>query len=112
MQDVKELCERVIVIDHGAILYDGKLEHIIKKFATHKILSIVISKRVEKHELERLGIIKDFNFPRIKLEVPIEKSNHTAAHILNTFPVQDLNIEEPDIEEIIRAVFTNANGSL
>lgn len=112
MQDVKELCERVIVIDHGAILYDGKLEHIIKKFATHKILSIVLSKRVEKHELERLGIIKDFNFPRIKLEVPIEKSNRIAAHILNTFPVQDLNIEEPDIEEIIRAVFTNANGSL
>jgi ABC-2 type transport system ATP-binding protein len=105
-QDVKELCDRIIVIDHGQILYNGKLESIIKQFASHKILSIILSKEIDKKELEKLGTIKEYEYPRVKLEVPLDKSNHTAAHILNTFPVKDLNIEEPDIENIIRLVFT------
>lgn len=111
MLDVKELCERVIVIDHGKILYDGKLDNIIKKFATHKVLSIVFNKKVEKSVLQKLGEIKEYNFPRVKLEVPMAKSNHTAARILEDFPVEDLNIEEPDIEEIIRSVFTQKKST-
>src|SRR5438093_878510 len=38
MQDIEALCERVIIIDHGKIFYDGPLSSIIDRFATHKIL--------------------------------------------------------------------------
>ena len=111
MLDVKELCERVIIIDHGKILYDGKLDSIIKQFATHKVLSVIFNKKVEKAALEKLGTVKEYNFPHVKLEVPLAKSHHTAARILEDFPVEDLNIEEPDIEQIIRSVFTNNRTS-
>ncbi|OGD10261.1 ABC transporter, partial [Candidatus Amesbacteria bacterium RIFOXYB1_FULL_44_23] len=36
MDDVKELCERVVIIDHGKLIFDGKLNDIIKKYADHK----------------------------------------------------------------------------
>src|SRR4029453_18229991 len=39
MQDIEELCERVIIIDHGRIFFDGPLNQIIDRFATHKVVS-------------------------------------------------------------------------
>src|SRR6266568_278175 len=41
MKDVEELCKRIIIIDHGKILYDGKLESIVKKYAKNKSITAV-----------------------------------------------------------------------
>lgn len=106
MQDVQELCERVIIIDHGSVIYDGKLADIIKKYATHKILSLVLSDRIPKHDLVKLGTVKEYSYPRARIEVPIAKTKETAALLLNKYPVDDITIEEPDIEEIIRTIFS------
>lgn len=106
MEDVKELCERVIIIDHGKILYDGKLEDIVKEYAKNKFLSVVFEEKVEREKLAKLGEIKEYDPPKVVISVPREKSNHVAAKLLEHFPVDDLNIEEPDIEDIIRDVFS------
>ena len=39
-EDIEELCQRVIIIDHGRIFFDGPLSAIIDRFATHKIVSL------------------------------------------------------------------------
>lgn len=106
MKDVEQLCERVIIIDHGKILYDGKLEDIVKKYVKNKTLSIVFEKPVAKEKLEKLGEVLELDETKAILSVPREKSNHVASRLLDTFPVIDLNIEEANIEEIIRDVFT------
>ena len=107
MGDVEELCERVIIIDKGKILFDGKLEDIVKKYAKHKLLSVVFNKTVEKKELEKLGKVKEFDFPRAVIQVSRESSNHVASALLDKFPIDDLNIEEAAIEDIIRDVFSH-----
>jgi ABC-type Na+ transport system ATPase subunit NatA len=43
MQDIEELCHRVIIIDHGRIFFDGPLDSIIDRFATHKILDLTFA---------------------------------------------------------------------
>ena len=106
MEDVKELCERVIIIDHGKILYDGKLENIVKEYAKNKFLSIDFSTTVERSKLEKLGNIKEYSETFAVIVVERTKSNKVAAKLLESFPVKDLNIEEPNIEDIIRDVFT------
>lgn len=106
MEDVKALCERAIIIDHGKLLYDGKLEDIVKKYATEKFLSVVFESKVEKSKLEKLGKIVEYDFPKVVLSIPREKAKHVAAKLLEDFPVDDLNVEEPKIEDIIRDVFT------
>lgn len=111
MDDVKELCKRVIIIDHGKILYDGSLESIVIKYAPNKLLSVILSKKVDKSDLEKLGKITDYSMPKVTLSVPRQDSNKVAAKLLEKFPVKDLNIEEPDIEEIIRDVFSSKNNS-
>ena len=106
MDDVKELCKRVIIIDRGKILFDGELEEIIKKFATHKLLTVVFSKKVDEEDLKEIGDVKEFDFPKAVISVKRSATSLAASELLQNFPVADLNIEEPQIEDIIREVFT------
>ena len=105
MEDVKELCKRVIVIDRGKIIYDGLLENIVRKLATHKKITVIFEGDVDSKKVAILGEVKSYEFPKVTLSVPRSKSNHVAAELLEKFPVADINIEEPDIEDIIRTVF-------
>jgi ABC-2 type transport system ATP-binding protein len=105
MEDVKELCERAIIIDKGHKIFDGKLQHIIDKYARNKILSLVLADKVTKKQLEKFGEVKEMELPRVTLLVPRTKATAVAGKILTTLPVQDVNIEEPPIEAIIREVF-------
>lgn len=105
MDDVKELCKRVIIINYGKIIYDGDLDKIVKKFSLNKLLSITFEKKVLLKDLERFGTIREYEPVRVKLSVPISETKHVAAKILSDFPVDDINIEEQEIEEIIREIF-------
>jgi len=109
MDDVKELCKRVIIIDHGKVLFDGQLEEIVRKFADHKQLSVVLDKELSRKQIEHLstlGGVKEYDYPKLLLMVPRENSNTVASKLLKSYPVADLNIEESQIEDIIREVFT------
>lgn len=106
MEDVRQLARRVIIIDHGKILYDGKLDSLVKKFAKYKVLSVVLDEYVSPEKLSSIGDLTDYNFPKATIRVARSASNVAAAQLLQKFPVDDLNIEEPDIEDIIRDVFT------
>ncbi len=106
MDDVKELCDRVIIIDHGRILFDGELKEIIEKFADHKILTVVFSKKVDTEKLKKIGEVKEYDFPKAVISVKRSAASLAAAELLQEYPVADLNIEEAQIEDIIREVFT------
>ena len=105
MEDVKELCKRVIIIDHGKIIYDGLLGDIVKKLATHKKITVIFESDVDPKQLDAIGEIKEYNFPKVVISVERGASNVAAAELLQKFPVADINIEEPDIQDIIRQVF-------
>lgn len=111
MGDVKELCERAIIIDHGHKVFDGKLQNIIDQYARNKILSLVFDKKVPKAELAKYGEVKEFAEDGTSLTATLlvdrKVATKTAAKILEKLPVQDLNIEEPPIEAIIREVFSS-----
>lgn len=107
MKDVEALAQRVIIINSGKILYDGKLANLVKKFSPYKTISIVLKKPVEQNDFANLGKIKIFEYPKVTLSVKSKESNQVAAEILKSFPVEDINIEEADIEDVIRQVFEN-----
>ncbi len=110
MGDVEALCKRVIIINHGKILFDGLLADLVKQFAPYKLISVVFQDYVDPKKLEGLGEIKKFRFPELVLSVSNDKLNKTASKILKNFSVEDLNIEDPEIEDVIREVFTKAKN--
>jgi ABC-2 type transport system ATP-binding protein len=113
MDDVKELCDRVIIIDKGTVFFDGLLDEIIKKYADRKILEVTFSKPIEKKDFKtiRAAKIKKFDPPRVTFSVKRKSANSVAAKLLESFPVADLNILESSIEDIIREVFTGRDLS-
>lgn len=105
MGDVKELCKRAIVIDHGQKIFDGNLQDIIDRYARNKILSLIMSDKISQKQLEKYGTIKDFEYPKATLLVPRAKAAKIAGELLTDFSVADVNIEEPTIDAIIRELF-------
>src|SRR3989344_2688363 len=106
MDDVRELCERVIIINEGTILYDGKLQEVVNRFAREKIITVVFSSSIDQRKLAEFGNIREYEFPKAQLTVPGTEAAKKAAKLLEEFPVADVVIEEPPIEAIIREVFT------
>ncbi len=106
MGDVRELCERVIIIDKGKIAFDGKLDEIVKKYADHKRLSVTLAQSPKKEDLAVIGEVVEYNLPRVVIKVPRDETSPRAAKLLSQFKVEDLTIEEVPIEDIIREVFT------
>ena len=107
MEDVKQLCKRVIIIDHGKLLFDGNLSDIIKKYATKKFINVLFEKDVERKEIEKFGKIHAYKPGESIIAVNREDAPSVAAEMLKQFVIEDINIEEPDIEDVIRDVFTN-----
>lgn len=107
MDDVKELCDRIILIDHGTKIYDGLLKKIIDKYARNKIVSLSFSDTVTAAELEKYGTVKSFEDQRATLLVPRAKATDVSAQLLQSFKVHDLNIEEIPIEAVIREIFSD-----
>lgn len=109
MKDVEALCKRVIVINHGTILFDGLLADLIKKHAPYKTVTVVLQDQVDVKKLENLGEIKKYEFPELVLNVHGDKLNWVVDKLLKNFKIEDLNIEDPEIEDVIREVFAKGN---
>lgn len=106
MDDVKKLCNRVIIIDKGKILFDGLLQDIVEKFASYKVISVAFEKEVDIKQLKVIGDVQESSDARILIHVPRLEASKRASKLLNKFSVADLTIEEPAIEDIIRQVFS------
>jgi ABC-2 type transport system ATP-binding protein len=109
MDDVKELCKRIIVINQGGILYDGSLEKMIRQFAKEKYLTIQFEKPIPQKDLTPYGTIIEYRDEglNVVLAVASGQSHTITARVLETLPVNDINIEDVRLEDVIRDVFTN-----
>jgi len=106
MQDVKELCSRVIIINKGSILYDGRLSKITERPSAHKRIRLVFDKNIDSSELSRFGTVLSFEEQVGVISVPRSKISLVTAELLGTFSVADITIEDPPIEDVIREIFT------
>lgn len=106
MQDVQELCERVVVIDHGVVCYDGTLADLADRYSDTRRLSLSFSSPVEKADLEAIAPVLEFGDEKVVLSTPAAETAHIAAAVLQNFPVQDIGIEETEIEDVIREMFS------
>lgn len=109
MQDVEQLCKRVIIINHGKIIFDGQLLALVEKYAPYKEIKVIFREYADPKKIEKLGKIKEFKYPQLSLNVSNKKANTTAAAILKNFDVEDITIEDPQIEDVIAKVYTQAN---
>ncbi len=109
MRDVQELCERVIIIDHGCLIYDGRLKDIVKKYTKHKRVVLRFSKKVARGDLERYGRVVAYEPLLATFEIGRDEIPEVTGRLLQNLPVDDLDVAEVPIEDVIQDIFTN-NG--
>src|SRR3954451_13089296 len=104
MQDIEELCDRVIIIDHGKIFFDGPLDSIIDRFSGYKIISLTFQAPVER-DFASLGEVLQKTPLSVQLKVPRAKVTETCRQVLAECAVVDINVQELPVEEVIRQLF-------
>jgi len=107
MADVTALCERVIVIHHGALLFDGDLAELSKRFGAEK--TITVSVGGELPDLGSYGQVASLEGGKAILSVARGQVAATAARLLADFDVLDLSIEDPPIEDVIERTFASGD---
>ncbi len=107
MEDIKRLCERVLIIDHGSLIYDGTYQHLTKKFAQDKTVELTLNKKVDQIDLAKFGKILEMSEDSVTLSVPREKSTKLIAEMMEKLPIEDISVHERTMEDIVSEIFQN-----
>ena len=111
MQDIEELCDRVIVIDHGKIFFDGPLNSIIDRFSGYKILSLTFEQPATR-DFSAYGEVMEQTPLSVQLKVPRGKVTETCRQVLADCKVTDINVQELPVEEVIRQFFGERSAAV
>ena len=103
MADVEALAERVIVIHHGVLLFDGPLSGLIERFSPYKTVTVDLDGPAS--DLDRFGDVVQTEDGRVTLQVPKGEAAAVTARLLAELPVVDLSVTDPPIDEVIDRVF-------
>jgi viologen exporter family transport system ATP-binding protein len=107
MADIQALCQRVIIIDHGSIFFDGRLSDIVDRFADSKVVTIQFASGANpaSEHLRRFGEVVEQAPGTVQLKVRRERVIAVCKGLLDELPVTDIDIQEVPIEEVIRRIF-------
>jgi len=107
MADIEALCERVIIIDHGKISFDGRLSEVVDRFADFKHITIQCDGAAQCADgsLAKYGELVEKTPDTVKLKVKRDRVIPVCKALLDELPVRDIDIEEVPIEDVIRQIF-------
>ena len=108
MKDVAALCGRVVVINHGQIVYDGSLSGITDRFSSHKVLTLLFSDGQLPGDFSRYGEVLEITEPRVKLRVDRQQISEVLSSVLANHTLEDVSVEDPPLEEVIAKVFAES----
>src|SRR5262245_12373101 len=107
MRDVEALCDRVLVINHGALVYDGPLSGIVERFSESKLVRLQFEEQAPEdlgrfgHVVRREGFFADLRIERARVA-------EVLGAILDRHAIADVWVEDPPLEEVIAKVFEEA----
>lgn len=122
IEDIEELCNRIIIIDEGKKIYDGSLEHLKDSYGTNRKISMEVKnpEALKKLNLEKtLGVKKeDFStqldaenniftitFDKHKIHVP-----QILAAVMEVCEVTDIKLQETELAEIVKEIYNRGSA--
>jgi ABC-2 type transport system ATP-binding protein len=105
LTDIEQLCRRVMVIDHGRLMYDGPLTGLHEVGESERTLVVDLERELPPIEVDSARVVK-VEGPRQWLAFPAAASAaELVARIAAEFPLVDLSVREPDIEAVISRMY-------
>ncbi len=107
LDDIEDLCDRIVVLDSGEKIYDGELDALVDRFTSRRLVLDV--RNSEEFELEMEGI-EEIERDNSHIEVVVFDREKVSASdimrdVLENFDVIDFQIKEPDIETVVKKIY-------
>jgi viologen exporter family transport system ATP-binding protein len=113
MTDIEKVCSRIMIIDHGHIVYDGNIEQMRGQYGTQRTLVVEFEEEVPDFSVPHAILTKTegrkkwFAFNRFETNPSTLIAFVSAQH-----PILDLAVEEPEIESIVRTIYQQLPASV
>ena len=104
MADVVELCERVILLHHGEIIYDGPLASLGEKLAPYKLIRMTLRYPLSNGLPGNVHVVSQEKNALV-LRVLRRDTAAVTAKLLTSQQVEDLSVEEPPLEAVIDQIY-------
>jgi ABC-2 type transport system ATP-binding protein len=106
LSDIERLCRRLLIIDHGRVIYDGGLEALIERYGEERTLIVDLEEPAEPIQVPGARVVR-VEGPRQWLR--FRRKEVSAAQLTAAVAAQaalvDLAIDEPDIEDVVRRIY-------
>lgn len=110
LTDIEQLCKRVMVIDHGRLLYDGGLAGLHEVGESERTLVVDLERELPPIEVPGARAVR-VEGPRQWLAFPAaESAAPLVARIAAQYPLVDLSVREPDIEAVIAKMYADRSA--
>lgn len=115
LNDIEELCNRIIIIDSGKLIYDGGLKEIKEKYGYITNIEVQMKQEINMDELEFIKQLDRQNIKitseKNKIVVTFNKNNVSTTDIIGKlmakFDVIDFSVNETSIDEIVKKIYRN-----
>jgi viologen exporter family transport system ATP-binding protein len=111
LADVERLCRRIVLIDRGTLIYDGDIERIKSEYGRFRTLVVRFSESVEDPHLDgaQLAELED-GTARFRFDRNLQRADLLVRQASERYRVEDVSLEEPDLESIIRRIYVEGYG--
>ena len=106
LNDVEQVCQRLIIIDSGKIIYDGGIDALKKRYGKTRMLIVDLAQPYSDIQLEGVDLTRrDGNRIWLAFDRDTISASEVIAQLTVRYEIQDLTISEPEIEEIVRRIY-------
>ena len=106
LNDVEQVCERLIIIDSGKIIYDGGIDALKKQYGKTRMLIVDLAHAYPDIQLENVKLTRrEENRIWLAFDRDTLPASEVIARLAARYEIQDLTISEPEIEEIVRRIY-------
>ena len=111
LADVERLCKRIVLIDRGTIIFDGDIDRIKGEYGRFRTLVVHFSAPVDAPSLDgaQLTSMQD-SVARFRFDRNLQRADRLVRQASERYRVEDVSLEEPDLESIIRRIYVEGYG--
>jgi ABC-2 type transport system ATP-binding protein len=108
LDDIERLCQRMLIIDHGRVIYDGGVDALRDRFGGERTLVVDLLEPSEPLTVAGADVVR-VDGPRQWLRFRRDETTaaELVAKVAANYPLRDLAIEETAIEDIVRRIYTD-----
>jgi len=108
LADVERLTRRILLIDEGTVIYDGSLAKLRDEYGTHRTLVVTLAETYPEIDVPGTTLDRrEGNVVHLRFDRRDVSAEALVRRVLDTYRITDISLAEPDIDEIVRRIYTD-----